>query len=360
MGSLATWLWLVALTCMLARPVEASSHGKITVTVGQSVTQYIASPIKTVSIADDEVADVVVASSHEILVIGQAIGFTNLIVWDQANNSTVYDVVVRGPFSALQIELRVKVAEVNTSKTDEWGIDYILSGEKGTVGVFGGEIASPSIPLPIFAGASAEGVSLALRYLDGATDVSATIHWLEEEGFLRVLAEPTIVAASGQIASFISGGEIPVPIATPGAQGGSTVTIEWKEFGVKVEFLPTIVDSGVINLVVSPEVSSLDFANGLVLTGFRIPALRTRKASTTVELRDGQTLVIGGLIMEEEAKSTRRIPILGHIPLLGFLFRNTQNVITQSELLIVVSAHIIRALPKGTSVDLPGVGKKDG
>ncbi len=181
------------------------------------------------------------------------------------------------------------------------------------------------------------------------------IHALTSNGVLRVLAEPNVVAASGQEASFLSGGEIPVPISSAGAGGGSNVTIEWKEFGVKIVFVPTIVDSGVMNLQVAVEVSSLDFGNGIELSGFRVPALRSRKAETTIEMKDQETLVIGGLFMEEENRVRTRIPILGHLPLLGYLFSSTRNVKVESELLIVVSPHIIRALPRGVVVPLPGM-----
>jgi pilus assembly protein CpaC len=176
---------------------------------------------------------------------------------------------------------------------------------------------------------------------------------LKSNGVIRVLAEPNVVAASGEKASFLSGGEIPVPVASSGTSGGSTVTIEWKEFGVKVEFLPTIVDEGVINLQVAPEVSSLDFGNGIDISGFRIPALRSRKAKTTVELRNEEILVIGGLIMEEETEFESRIPVLGDIPLLGWFFRSTNKATTVSELMLVVTPKIVRSLPPGTHVPLP-------
>ena len=122
-----------------------------------------------------------------------------------------------------------------------------------------------------------------------------------------------------------------------------------------VNFVPTIVDSGVISLQLAPEVSSLDYNNSVELSGFTIPSLRTRKAQTTVELKDGEILVVGGLMLEEETQVRRRIPILGHIPLLGYLFSDTENISSVSELMIVVSPHIVRALPPGSEVKLPEV-----
>lgn len=344
-------------------PAEARTP-KINVAVGQSVTQDTPGVIKTVSVADSKVADVVVAGPQQILVNGKKAGFTTLVVWDQNNVSTLYRVVVRGAFSDQQIELRVQVAEVNRNKVKELGADFLVGDANNarTVvgGSYGGSVATPQIPLSIFGGEPSAATSLALRYISGGTDVMATIHALQEHGVIRILAEPNVVASSGNEASFLSGGEFPIPIASSGTSGGTSITVVFKEFGVKVNFVPTIVDSGVINLKVAPEVSALDFANGLLISDFRVPALSVRKAETTVELEDGQVLVIGGLLREDEQVVNRKIPILGHIPLVGLLFSSHKTVRTQQELLLVVSPHIIRALPRGTKVALPGVVEEEG
>jgi len=352
---LAAWgITLVAIAMLVAVPAEAQ-RPKLSVAVGQSITQKMPTVIKTISIANTDVADVVVAGPREILINGKAVGYTTLVVWDENNVSTTFNVVVRGPFSDQQIELRVRVAELDRTKSLEYGMDWLWSNDRWMVASFGGEVATPRIPHEVFNGQPSENVSMALRYMFGDTDVISTIKALQEDGFVRVLAEPNVVAASGEEANFLSGGEFPVPVVSAGTQGGSTVTIEWKEFGVSVEFLPTIVDSGVISLRVAPEVSRLDFENGVLLSGFRVPAIDIRKAETTVELEDGQVLVIGGLMLESEISVVRRIPILGHIPLVGPLFfSNTVKEDTTQELLIVVSTHLIRALPKGTRVTLPG------
>jgi pilus assembly protein CpaC len=344
-------------------PAEAKTP-KINVAVGQSVTQNTPGVIKTVSVADSKVADVVVAGPQQILVNGKQAGFTTLVVWDQNNVSTLYRVVVRGAFSDQQIELRVQVAEVNRSKIKELGVDFLAQDANNardwTGGAYGGGVSAPNIPLTIFGGNPSPATSLALRYVSGGTDVMATIHALQENGMIRVLAEPNVVASSGNEASFLSGGEFPIPVVQGGTENAA-ITIEFKEYGVKVKFVPTIVDSGVINLKVAPEVSNLDFPNGIdVAGGYRIPAVSVRKAETTVELEDGQVLVIGGLLREEEQSVNRKIPILGHIPLVGLLFSSSQTVKTQQELLLVVSPHIIRALPRGTKVALPGVVEEEG
>lgn len=355
------------MSAMLAPPVEAANP-KISVSVGQSVTQRVPTTIKTVSIADSDVADVVVAGPREILVNGKAVGFTTIVVWDENNVSSMFNVVVRGAFSNQQIELQVQVAEVDRLKATEFGVDFLFqragSGNSWLGASFAGETGPPSIPLSLTSQAS-----MALAYASGGTEVQSVIHALQEDGVLKILAEPNVVAASGHEASFLAGGEYPIPVAQGGGSvtvgGGvgnvaSTITVEYKEYGVKVEFMPTIVDSGVISLKVAPEVSTLDFSNALTLSGYVVPALQVRRAETTVELEDGQVLVIGGLLRDEVRNNVRRIPILGHIPLIGLFFSNTKKEHSQQELLLVVSPHIVRALPKGTQVTLPGQEKKNG
>lgn len=356
-------LALAAAAALLLLPTHAPAQErtKITVTLGQSVTQRLTTAVKTVSIANTEVADVVVLGPYEILINGKKIGMTTLVAWDQGDRSTTFDVVVRGQFSEQKIELQVQLAEYNHGKAKEFGMDYAFESDRATDdvsgGLFPGDVATPSLPLALFGGQAVEGADGGLKWThlgEGTSlEVSTMLRALQEKGVIRLLAQPNVVAASGEKANFLSGGEIPVPVASSGATGGSTVTIEWKEFGVKVDFVPTIVDEGVINLKVAPEVSSLDFGNGIELSGFRIPALRTRRAQTTVELRDKETLVIGGLLMEEEEKFETRIPILGDIPLLGHLFRSKRSKVNVNELLLVVSPRIVRALPEGTRVPLP-------
>jgi pilus assembly protein CpaC len=349
---------VVAMLCTLFPGFAMAKHPKIKVTVGQSVTHRLDQKIKTVSIADSDVADVVVAGPREVLLNGKGIGLTTLVIWDENNVSRIFDVVVRGPFSDQKIELRVQLAEVNRTKALELGFDFygtktLSDGDVVSGGLFGGPVTTPRFPLSIFGGAPVEGLSGAIQYVTGRWTLQNMFHALVSDGVLHVLAEPNVVAASGQQAEFLSGGEIPVPIASSGTTGGTTITIVWKEFGVKVKFVPTIVDSQIVNLNIAPEVSSLDFGNGIEISGFKIPALRTRRAETTVELRDRETLVIGGLMMEEEVEVVTRIPLLGHIPLLGRLFSDTNVQKSETELLLVVSPHIIRALPPGTVVPLP-------
>ena len=348
----------ISLLALASLFVSASAMAAVTpqidVIVGQSVTYRHDAEVKTVSISDSDVADVVVAGPKEVLVNGKAIGLTTLVIWDQFNVSHKFNVTVRGPFSDQKIELRVKLAEVNRTRAVELGIDVLGMTDEVTAALYPGGVATPAIPLSIFGGTPTEGVTGAFKWVNGTDQIQAMIHALESDGVLKILAEPNVIAASGEEATFLSGGEIPVPIASGGVQGGTTITIEWKEFGVRVRFIPTIVDTGIVNLVVAPEVSNLDYGNAVEISGFRIPAIRSRKAQTTVELSDKESLVIGGLIMEEEQDIRVSIPILGRIPVLGWLFSDTRKVKTENELLIVVSPHLVRALPPGATVRLPG------
>jgi len=331
---------------VLSRAATTPSHPQINVIVGQSITYKLDQKVKTVSISNSDVADVVVAGPQEVLVNGKKIGLTTLVIWDDSNNSRTFNVTVRGPFSDQKIELRVKLAEVNRQKALELGFNFFGQTEHN-----GATYSGSTSPVPI----PADQANALFSYIKGTDQIAAAIKALETNGTLKILAEPTVIAASGEEAQFLSGGEIPVPVAVSPTGTTTTVTIEWKEFGTKVHFVPTIVDTGVINLVVSPEVSQLDYNNAVILSGFRIPAIRVRKAQTTVELADGESLVIGGLIQTTETKIKKRVPVLGWIPLLGELFTDTATEKTDSELLIVVSPHLVRALPVGAEIKLPGV-----
>jgi pilus assembly protein CpaC len=357
-------LFALLLTLVVAIPTVVSANPKIRVTVGQSVTQSLETDVKTVSIADSDVADVVVAGPREVLINGKRIGLTTLVVWDQNNVSRVFDVVVRGPFSDRKIELRVQLAEVNRTAATELGFDFLGrtddDGDRYLGGLYGGSVDTPAIPLSIFGGKPVEGATAVFQYVSGDGDVfQSMIHAAVTNGVLKILAEPNVVAASGEEAEFLSGGEIPIPIAVSGTSGGTQVTVEWKEYGVKVKFKPTIIDSNLVNLHVAPSVSNLDYGNAVEISGFQLPALRTRKAKTTVELRDGEVLVIGGLLMEIEEEIKTSIPILGQIPILGYLFSDSQTMKTETELMLVVSPRIVRALPPGSTVQLPGQGTEE-
>ncbi len=181
--------------------------------------------------------------------------------------------------------------------------------------------------------------------------VGAVIKALQTKGLIQSLAEPNLIAYNGQEASFLAGGEVPVPIV----QGGgvtSAVSVAYKEFGIRLTFKPTIAGD-VIRLHVKPEVSSLDFANGVTLSGFRIPALVVRRAETEVELRDGQSFAIAGLLDNVTQTDSQAIPLLGSLPIIGNLFKSKSDRLARTELMVLITPRLVRALDPDEVPALP-------
>ncbi|MCU0229251.1 MAG: type II and III secretion system protein, partial [Bryobacterales bacterium] len=181
-------------------------------------------------------------------------------------------------------------------------------------------------------------------------NLGSTIRLLRERRLLEVLAEPNLLAINGKPASFLAGGEFPYPILQGGGAGLGQITIRFREFGIRVNFVPTLTSRGTIRLAVEPEVSSLDFANGLSLQGINIPALSVRRVQTEVELEDGQSFVIGGLLDNRVTENLQKIPGLGDIPLLGKLFQSKSLQKNNSELLVMVTPELVRPIVKGGRV----------
>lgn len=187
----------------------------------------------------------------------------------------------------------------------------------------------------------------------GAGSLDVVISALEEQGVLRSLAEPNLVALSGESAEFIAGGQIPVPIAqTAGAGLGGgivtpAITIQWKDFGVKLNFTPTVLADSVISLKLEPEVSDLDYSNAVTLQGYVVPAITIRRARTTVELRDGQSFAIAGLIQSKSFRDIEQVPWLGSVPVLGALFRSTEFQKQETELVALVTPYLVKPVPPG-------------
>jgi pilus assembly protein CpaC len=182
--------------------------------------------------------------------------------------------------------------------------------------------------------------------------IAAMITALKTKGLVQILAEPTLITADGEKASFLAGGEFPIPIAQAGA-GFTSVTIQFKKFGISLDFTPEIREDGTIVLEVEPEVSSLDFANAVVLSGFTVPALRVRRAATEVELKDGQSFAIAGLYTADLQQTRRKVPVLGDIPLLGYLFKSKALNKNKSELLVIATPTLVKPLPAGQAPELP-------
>lgn len=182
----------------------------------------------------------------------------------------------------------------------------------------------------------------------GNTAVTAVMDMLKENGLVKILAEPNLVCLNGQTADFLAGGQIPVPVSS----GLGTTTIEWKKFGVQLNFTPTIVGGNRINLKVNPEVSNLDYTRAITLLGASIPAINTRQTSTTIELKNGQTFAIAGMLNEQSRTTMDKYPVLGDIPVLGTLFKSSQFQKDQTELVILITAHLVKPLDK-KAISLP-------
>jgi pilus assembly protein CpaC len=180
--------------------------------------------------------------------------------------------------------------------------------------------------------------------------LGAVIKALETKNLLQILAEPNLIAMNGKQASFLAGGQFPFPVVQPGA-GFTAVTIQFKEFGVRLSFTPEIMPNGDIHLKVAPEVSALDFANALTISGFTVPALSTRKAETEFQMQDGQSFVIAGLMDNRVTSQMSKIPGLGDIPVLGNLFRSRSLLKSNSELMVLVTAK--KVSPDRTAPPLP-------
>ncbi len=348
----AVSLGLVALlaVCGLVGTAHAQEPQKVRILLGRSVVLSVADSIGTVSIADDAIADVVVATSRQLLLNAKKIGTTSLVVWSKGNRYQQYEVVVHSGTGFNQVVLNVKIAEVSRSRLKELGFDFFVSmlnsrrlEGSGTVGFFGGQVNTPQVP--ILTNPFGENTALSLDYvsLSGDRRLQGIVKALETDGTIKTLASPNLVAVNGEKAKFLSGGEIPIPIVQ-GGSGSNSISVLFKEYGVKLDFEPTVIDSGIINLRVVPEVSTPDYSRAIVLGGFLIPAFQTRRVDTVVELRDGQSLVIGGLTNTDVRKTQRKIPLLGDIPVLGALFKNTRETIEENELVVLVSPRIIRPL----------------
>jgi len=261
--------------------------------------------------------------------------------------------------SAQQVMLEVRFSEVKRSALKQIGVGTFVQGggNNGFGGVIGGGasltpdengIGTPRLGSIV----DSFGIlSRTFRILGGKFD--ATLDALERKGAITTLAEPTLVSLSGETASFLAGGEFPVPVVqNSGGSGGSgnnvgTFTVEWKPFGVSLAFTPTVLADGVINLVVAPEVSSIDPTASIIINNLRIPGLQTRRARTTVELRDGESFAMAGLLRQDFQSTVRQFPGLGSIPIIGALFRSNGFQKDETELVIIVTPRLVRPVRAG-------------
>jgi pilus assembly protein CpaC len=301
--------------------------------------------------------------------------------------------------SAQQVMLEVRFSEIKRGALKDLGFSMFVqgSGNNGFQGVFGGGASlngsigststthtdpvtgdvttstTPNSPTLSLGGIVDSFGILTRIFHIGGLNIDATLNALERKGIVTTLAEPTLVALSGETASFLAGGEFPIPVAQSGSSGGdSAISVQFKQFGVSLAFTPTVLADGVINLEVAPEVSAIDPSASVVINNLRVPGLQTRRAHTTVELRDGESFALAGLIRRDFQDTIRQFPILGSIPIIGALFRSTNFQKEETELVIIVTPRLVRPVraaamkvptDRGTppdEVDLFLLGRPDG
>jgi pilus assembly protein CpaC len=388
----------------------------INILVGQSRVISFDPQIGRFSVSNPEVAEAVLVAPDQVLVNGKSSGQVNFIAWNKSDSKfMVFDVFVRVNLSlvdtqihtlfpkedirlsqahgsvvlsgtvsdtriasqidsivqaagfktvnllkspvkdAAQVQLQIRVAEVYRNRLKDFGTSYAYQSSPGRGGYLNSG-AGPYSMGKVERGDIFGSVSNALNLFVMGGNTYNFIRVLQQQGALRSLAEPNLIAVDGQQASFLAGGEFPVPIVQPSI-GGSALTILFKEFGVRLNFKPTIIDEDHIRLELEPEVSSLDWGNGIRLEGFVIPALRTRRAKTGIELRDGQSFALAGLLDNSESKSLSKIPLIGDIPVLGQLFTSKQFAKNETELMFIVTANLVKPLNKD---EIPSMRGMDG
>jgi len=385
-------------------PVESQSLQLVS---GKSIVLHSDTSVTRISIANPDVADFKLLSPNEIYITAKAAGTTNLTMWRNNRVSAIFDLDVvydisrfkqqleqilpdendlRVNFSndsitlsgkvsnaanlsqALslakafapegniqnliqvggvhQVMLEIRVAEMSKSLTKRLGINLAYTrGDDFAVSTLGG-LSQVVKATDAVLGSDGVGfayspaVSALFRFGVGSATWTGFLDALREDGLVKILAEPTLITLSGQTANFLAGGEFPVPVP----QGLGTVAVEYKPFGVGLVFTPTVLSKNKINLQVSPEVSELDFTNALVLQGYTIPGIRTRRTSTTIELGDGQSFAIAGLLRESVRTINSKYPLLGDIPILGALFQSKEFQKEESELIIIATPHLVKPM----------------
>lgn len=326
----------------------------------QRVLTY-ADRVVRVATSDPDVAAVTVSETTQLLLTAKKEGSSVLSVWLRGMSEPMVSTVVVSatagsalPFGT-QVQTDIRILEVSRTELNALGFAYshIFNGTGIGISPPGGQgYVAPVGPGTAVAPLSADGFNLFRMGKNSTTIISA----LESGGFAYTLAEPSLTSLSGQNASFLSGGEFPVPIRSD----NNGIQVEYKEFGVGLSLTPTVIDEGQIILKVAPEVSELDFAAGVTTGGVSVPGLRVRRAETTVSLAPGETFVISGLVSRSTVNNSDRIPGLGNLPVLGAFFRSSRIARDDKELVMVVTPHLVTpqhsTTPPGV---LPGAGYHD-
>jgi len=326
--------------------------------------------ITRLAVGDPKIADVHLNNNRDFLVTGIAPGATSLMVWTACSSSPRQSMVfVQGkgagslvstvmppsedPLLPSQVQTDIRFVEVSRTKLKEASTSIFgkggsfLFGSPGTVPlvtVSPGQLGNTAARIPLDNGSFNIGF--------GGGNVLGLINALEGSGFAYTLARPSLVALSGQSASFLAGGEIPIPVPS---SGSDTVTIEYKEFGIRLTLTPTIIGRDRIALKVAPEVSELDYENGVRIQDFIVPGLRVRRTDTSISLADGESFVISGLISSTNTSSVSKFPGLGDVPILGAFFRDSTISREEKELLMIVTPRLVQPLAANARLpSLPG------
>ena len=397
----------------------ADSATDIDLLVGRSTVLDVGATIARVSLTVPDVADAMVTAPGQLLIHGKTPGTISLFVWEKGGAIRTYEVNVRRDLSILveqmkqlfpgeqitvagsgkdvvvsgtvsskyviekaaevaggfvekkenvvnllkqqegvasnQVMLRVRFAEVSRSALQELGATWILDQFKSdwtaraTTEQFASPMFDDSKP-----GRMTFSDYLNVFLFNSKHGVGTVIRALQSKGLFQSLAEPNLITVNGKEASFLAGGEYPYPVLQAG-QTGNSISIVFKEYGIRLHFTPTVLGGDLINLKVLPEVSTLDFTNAIVLNGFRLPALTTRRADTEVELQDGQTFAIAGLMNNTLNSTIQKIPGIGDIPVLGNLFKSRAYMKNETELVVMITPTIVRRGSTGVSQGLPAL-----
>ena len=357
---------LLALMLLVAAPrlvmAQASatpdSIHRIALSVGRSLPISSRDPVLKVAVANPDIATVVVVTEHDVLISGKALGETDVVVWVTNQPRKHYRVSVRTPDDRRLVLLSVRVAEVRRDVLRQVGVSGLHTSKEGNTRVGTGTFRND-------AALGADGAATLpsdTRFLSilsnfGTKQFLALLEAEEQNGRARLLAEPNLLAADRDSASFLAGGELPVPVVQGGLGGvagvGVPVTIQYREFGVRLRFAPNIVSDSVITLYVRPEVSSLDYSNAITLSGFRIPALRSRRVESSIDIRRDQSVILSGLFNDERERVRTGVPLLMHLPVLGSLFSSTRWQSSETELLVIVTPTIVDPSNLGEELTLP-------
>ena len=405
------------LLILSAASLWAQSVEELRLTVGKSIVLDYPADVRQISTSDPGVVDAVAVSTREVLLNAKAAGSATVVVWSRAGDRTIYSINVEQNLEPLrrllketfpnediriqasrdsvaltgqasskeiadralalvtpfgksivnnlriasapvekQVLLKVRFAELNRTAIQSFGVNLLSAGATGTVGsITTGQFASPvpgGVSSTTTGGSFGITDALNIFAFRPDLDIGAVVRALQSQGILQILAEPNLVTTNGKEASFLVGGEFPVPVLQGGGNAGA-VTIQFREFGIRLTFTPVVTDNGTIRMYVKPEVSTLDISNAVTVSGFLIPALATRRMETNVELGPGQSFVIGGLLDDRVQDSLNRIPGLSSIPLLGSLFKSRDERKNKTELIVMVSPEITKPLEPGEAPPMP-------